>query len=840
MNIAVWLRHALYNLRSGLKGFWIFLTCLTLGVGAIAIIGSLGQSMERGLMEQGQPLMGGDVEFSLLHREVSDPEKAFIEKQGTLSRVATLRAMSTTGVASTLVEIKAADDNYPLYGSVTIEGGGDARRLRQGQFQPYPVLVDPLLLGRLELKLNDTFKIGEITAMVAGVISTEPDRISDGIVFGPRVLMSHQALEASGLVQPGSLITWRYRVKLTDDTSLAAAKKVVTVANEQFKDAGWRVRARDQAAQGADRFIERLSYFMTLVSIAALVIGGAGIANAVAAFVSRRLGTIATLKCLGISNRDIMGTFLIEIMLVGTMGIAMGCALGAIAPLAIKTFFGSVLPLPISDVVEWNALGFAALLGFLVTLAFAIWPLSRVSNIQGASLFRSNVMPAGGWPKPKALLASLTALALAAALILLNFDNLWMTSIYLAGLLGSFLALGGLAFLLVKLFSRLALPQNVLLRHAVQSLYRPGSNAISVILALGLGLTLFVMLALTDGTLSRELRAGIPEKAPAFFFLDVRNEELPAFKSKLLENAGVSNISNAPMLRGRITKVRGIAAADVKVKPEASWALRGDRGLTYSDELPTGSSLTSGAWWSADYSGKPLVSMSKDIAEGMDLKIGDMLTVNVLGRDIDAEIANLREVNWRSMGINFVLVFTPNTLKAAPHSHLVTIDMTNGDEAGLLNRVAQAYPSVTSVRVKDALATVTDLLNKMLIAVRSASAVTLLTGVLVLAGALAAGLSSRSFEAVVLKTYGATRAQLLTAFAIEYGLLGLVSAIFGIVVGSLAAWFLALFVLEMPWVFSPTTAIITALASMVLTTVAGLIVTYRALSAKPADYLRND
>ncbi len=836
----LWFTYALRNLRSGLRGFWIFLTCLTLGVAAIAIIGSLTAAVDRGLAEQGQPLMGGDLEFSLIQRDVSEAEKQHIETFGQVSRVVTMRAMATANERSTLIEVKAVDSAYPLYGVLKFSGDqsqADAYALRDGV---HGVAVDDLLLGRLGLKVGDALKIGQEVMQVRATVAAEPDRISDGIVLGPRILMSHEALAKTGLVQPGSLITWRYRVKLAGDTSLAAAKTIVEAAQTKFPDAGWRVRARDNAAGGAERFVERLGYFMTLVSIASLVVGGAGIANAVSAFVNRRIGTIATLKCLGIANRDVFGMFLVEIMLVGLLGIALGLLAGAIAPATLAVLAGDIIPLPVTSQVEWVPLAFAGTLGFLVTLAFAIWPLARIAKVHGTSLFRSALSAETARPDLKYILVSLVLLALAAGLILVTFENMRITTYYLIALVLSFAGLAALAYGLIKLAGMVPRPSNVLWRQAVQSLYRPGAASLSIIMALGLGLTLFVTLALTDRTISNELRAGIPQNAPAFFFLDVRNEELQNFKDKASLESGVTEINNAPMMRGRITKVKGIAADKVEAAPDAQWALRGDRGLTYAETLPEGSTLVAGAWWPKDYSGPPLISMVDEIAAGLGLKIGDKITVNVLGRDVEATISNLRRVNWRSMGINFVMIFTPNTLKAAPHSHIVTVDMKDGDEAAFLNTMAAAYPSATAVRVKDALNTVSTLLGQMLSAVRGASALTLLTGILVLAGALAAGLSSRSYDAVVLKTYGATRRQLLQAFAIEYGLLGFVSAVFGVIVGSIASWALARWILEMPFSFSWETAVITAFVSMVLTIVAGMIVTYRALSGKPSTYLRNE
>ena len=830
----LWLRFALRDLRSGLQGFWIFLSCLALGTAAIAMIGSLAASIERGLDEQGQPLLGGDIEFSLVHRETTPAEYAFISSKGSVSKVATLRAMAVAGEATTLVEAKSVDGNYPLYGTLDLSEGSADFGAQGGVFG---AVADPLLMGRLGLKVGDNIKIGTIEIAIRGLIKTEPDRISDGIILGPRLLMSQQGLEATGLIQPGSLITWRYRVKLGDPAQMHA---VLDEAKTKFPDSGWRMRDRNNAAQGTDRFIERLGYFLTLVGIASLIVGGAGIANAVSAFVGRKTASIATLKCLGARSRDVFGIYLTEIMLVSLIAIALGLAVGAATPWAAGAFLGGIIPLPIAARVEFAPLAVAGVLGGLVTFAFALWPLARTRLVPASALFRHRALPVQGWPPKRDLVAIAVALCAIAGVVFMSFDEPKITALYLGGLVLSFVVLLGLAKGIVGLAKITPRANSAVWRYAIANIHRPGSASASVILALGLGLTLFVTLALTDRTISAELKSGIPEKAPAFFFLDVRNDELAAFTASIGAQAGVTGISTAPMLRGRIISVKGVAADKAQATAESSWALRGDRGLTYSDTLPTGSKLTAGEWWAQDYQGPNLVSMVDEIAIGIGVKIGDEIKVNVLGREVSAKVANLRSVNWRSLGINFVMVFSSGTLKSAPHSHIVTVEMEGGDEAKLLNTMARAYPSATAVRVKDAIGIVSDLLGQMLTAIRGASVLTLLTGVLVLAGALAAGLSDRLYDAVVLKTYGASRRQIIGAFVIEYAVLGLAAAGFGILVGTLGSWFLAKFILEMPWSFSFMTAALTALAAMSVTVAAGLAVTWGALSARPAGYLRNE
>ena len=615
---------------------------------------------------------------------------------------------------------------------------------------------------------------------------------------------------------------------------------VTEIADKQFPDAGWRIKSRDRAAQGTENFIKNLSSFLTLVGLTSLIIGGAGIANAISSFIERRTLTIATLKCLGAPSRDIFGIYMVEITIVALAAITAALTLGAATPAFVHTFLQGLLPVPVTSQIEWLPLLQAAALSLLVTFAFSIWPTARTEHIAPSSLFRSKIAATGGSPSWPYVLAIAICLMAIAALALASFDNKRLTLYYLGGLVVSFIVLSLLAQGIILLAERLPKPKGAMWRHAVASLHRPGAATRSVILALGLGLTLLVSLSLTDRNLSTELQSGIPERAPAFFFLDVPNTELEKFSGLVKQQPGVERLENAPMLRGRITKVGDKTAEQVRASGDGSWALRGDRGLTYADKLPEGSRLVEGEWWPADYAGPPLVSFVDEVAQGIGIKIGDNVTVNVLGREITAKVANLRSVNWRSMGINFVMVFTPDTLKSAPHNHIVTVEMTGGDEAKLLNTVAHAYPQISAIRIKEALATVGDLLGKMLATVRGANLLTLLTGILVLAGALATGLGERTYKSVILKTYGASRRQLMQSFIVEYAVLGLCAAAFGVIVGTIGAWFIVSWMLEMTFTPSLSTALLTAGLAMVITVAAGLLVTWRALSAKPAPLLRNE
>jgi putative ABC transport system permease protein len=831
------LRFALRDLRSGLSGLYILIACIVLGVTAIAAIGSLSKAVEEGLEREGQPLLGGDIEIAVVHRQLPPEELKALARWGVVSEVATLRAMAAGARHHALIEIKAVDPYYPLYGRVELSNGQDLDEILAFRRGWHGAAVDPLLLSRLGLAPGDEIRIGEAAFELRAAILREPDRIADSFALGPRVLMTRQALALTGLVKPGSLISWRYRLKLDDPL---AYKDIAETIKRDFPDRGWRVRTRSEAAPGISRYLERLTFFLTLVGMTSLVIGGVGIANAVKIFIDRRRRQIAILRLLGASRAMVFSTCLWEVMLIASLAVVIGVTLGALLPWVIDELLGGLLPLPLHIDLYWTPLALGAVVGLLTALVFSIWPLAQAKDIGPLELIRRAQAQFFHWPKPFDFLLIALATTALIATAFIGFDEGWMMLWYVLGLGGSFVLLLALGMGLVVLARRIGKPANATLRFAVANLYRPGTALPSIVLSLGLGLTLFVTLSLVDRSLTNELRSHLPANAPSYFFLDVAQTEKERFLRALGEETSITAIATAPMLRGRITRVKETPAGEVKAGPEGAWALRGDRGLTYADEVPQGSHIVEGRWWPKNYSGPPLVSFTEDVARAIGLNIGDSVSVNVLGRELTATVASLRRVDWRSLGMNFVMVFSPGTLSKAPHSNLVTVSLDPEREAPFLDRIAAAFPTVTAIRVKDALDAVGDILAKLLLAIRSANILTIITGLLVLGGALATGLSARTYDAVVLKTYGATRRQLVGIFAIEFLISGLATAVFAILMGSLAALALTRWVLEIPFDFSIATALLSTFVSMGLAVIGGLLSAWTALGASPAAHLRND
>jgi putative ABC transport system permease protein len=389
-----------------------------------------------------------------------------------------------------------------------------------------------------------------------------------------------------------------------------------------------------------------------------------------------------------------------------------------------------------------------------------------------------------------------------------------------------------------------ALPRTriTMLRLAIANIYRPGALTPSVVLSLGLGIAVLVTITQIDGNLRRQFLASLPDRAPSFYFIDIPSTEADRFSAFLKTTAPQSTIEDVPMLRGRIVAARGVKAEELQPSTDAEWVLQSDRGLTSTGEIPKGSKIVEGEWWGANYAGPPLVSIEKKIADGLKLKIGDEIVVNVLGRDIPATIGNMRTIDWQSFGINFVLVFSPNAFKGAPHTHVATLTESQPDpngDARIIKSVATAFPMVTSVRVREALEAVGTVIANLVLAIRGASAVALISAVLVLGGALAAGHRHRVYDAVILKTLGATRARLLGAYALEYLMIGLATAVFGVIAGSVAAWLIVTRLMTLSFVWQAGSAAGVVAVALIVTVGLGLAGTLLALNQKPATVLRN-
>jgi putative ABC transport system permease protein len=842
MHLAI--RFSLREMRGGLSGFLIFLTCIALGVAAIGGVNSVARAISAGVAKEGQSLLGGDLRFELVQRGATAAEEAYLRGLGALAEMVTMRSMArlTDGSDQALVELKAVDAAYPLYGALETVPALPAADLFVERDGVFGATAPDVLIERLALKLGDRIKVGSATFELRAELVSEPDAASDGFGFAPRLLVALEGLHAAGLIQPGSLYSRAYKVKLDTPVTADGLQALRERANGDFPEAGWSIRTRDNAAPALSANIERFSQFLTLVGLTALVVGGVGVANAVRAYLDGKRGVIATFKSLGASGGFVFTVYLVQILVIATIGIVIGLILAAAMPYVAGAALSSFIPVPAEGGLYPGALTLAAVFGVMVTLAFALLPLGRARDVPATALFREMGFEGRGLPRlPYVLAAGVIALALAGLAIWFS-DDRRIASIFAGATVGAFIVLRIVALAVQTLARRSPRVRSTALRLAIGNIHRPGALTPSVVLSLGLGLTLLVTLALIDGDLRRQISGALPERAPNFFFVDIQSAEIDAFSALVGKEAPNGALNKVPMLRGRVMALNGVSSDKVEVPPEGAWVLRGDRGITYDATLPSNSTLTEGEWWPKDYAGEPLVSFSAEEGRQIGLKLGDTITVNVLGRNVTARIANFREVQWQSMSINFVMVFSPNTFAGAPHSWLATLSDKQAsaeEESRILNAVTRAFPAVTTVRVKDALDVVNRLVGQLGTAIRAAASVALIASVLVLAGALAAGNRARIHDAVVLKTLGATRRTLIAAFSLEYALIGLATAVFALAAGGVAAWFVVTNIMTLPSNFQPEVAVATIVTALVFTVGIGLVGTWRVLGHKAAPVLRS-
>lgn len=832
------------DLRGGIRGFWVFLACLALGVAAIAAVGSVRKAISEGLAREGAVILGGDAELRLTYRGASEAERAWAEARAeALSEVVDFRSMVTIERGGdrerALVQVKGVDAAWPLAGTAGLDPAIPLAEALAGRDGLPGAVAEPVLLDRLGIAPGDRIRLGRQDFVVMAALTREPDAGTAGFSLGPRVVVARAALEGSGLLAPGTLYESALRLRVPAGADLDVLRAEL---RRDLPDSGIRWRDRRNGAPGIQTFVDRLGAFLVLVGLASLAVGGIGVSAAVRAYLEGKTGTIATLRTLGAGADTIFAVYLLQTGLLTLLGIAAGLLLGTGIPLLLAPLLAAELPVPALFDVYAAPMVEAGLYGLLVALVFTLWPLARARDIRAAALFRDLAENARRWPAPAfvALVAGLVALLV---LLAAWFSGLWTLALWASG--GVLVTLGALLLAargvrwLARRLARSPLARGrPALRLALGAVAGPGGETAGAVLSLGLGLTVLAAVGQIDANLNRLVAEELPGRAPAYFFVDIQNDQLPGFRAEAERFPGVSEVATAPMLRGIITHVKGVPAAEAPIDPSVSWAIRGDRGVTYSAAPPPGTRLTEGAWWPADYQGPPLVSFSDEVGRGFGLKIGDEITVNVLGRDITAKVASFRVVDFREMGINFLMVFDPGVMQGAPHTHIATVYAEADAEGPLLRALADPFPNVTAVRVRDAISRVTEALSDLATATRWGAAVVLLTGIVVLVGAAAAGEARRIYEAAVLKTVGATRGRILASFAIRSALLGGAAGTVAILAGAAAGWGVMVFVMEGTYAFEPVSALLVVLGGAAASLLAGLLFALRPLAARPARVLR--
>ncbi|EBA13421.1 ABC transporter permease [Roseobacter sp. CCS2] len=835
MSLAISARLAARELRGGLRGFRVFLACLALGVAAIAAVGTVRAGIEAGLKRDGAALLGGDAEVEFTYRFAREAELDWLQSiSDDISETVDFRSMVVVEqngeTERGLTQTRAVDDLYPLIGEVQLD-------------PPIPLpqaladkggVMERVLADRLALAPGDLFRLGEQTFTLRAILDRYPDNAAGGFGLGPRTIVRTDDLAASGLIAEGTLFSTQYRLDLPQGADLAVLEQN---AEAQFRDSGLRWRDSRRGAGGVAQFVDRIGAFLILVGLSGLAVGGVGVSAAVRAYLAGKTGVIATLKTVGATRKIIFQTYFIQIGVLTLAGVLIGLILGAALPVLFAPLIEARLPIPAVFTVYPAPLFEAAVYGLLAALVFTLWPLAKTEDVRAATLFRDAFTASAALPAARYLIAILALLALLIGTAVWFSGTVFLTLWTAGGIAGALSILVIAAYIIRWVARRLrkATRGRPALRLAFGSIGARGGEATSVVLSLGLGLTVLAAVGQIDGNLRSSFSNDLPEIAPSYFFVDIQPDQIEGFRERLNSDAAVSRVDTAPMLRGIITQINGRPAEEVA---GGHWVTQGDRGITYADAQPTGTEVTEGTWWPAGYDGPPQISFSAEEAAEMGLQLGDTMTVNVLGRDITADVTSFRDVSWEDAGIGFVLAMNQGALAGAPHSWISTVYAEEEAEAAILRDLATAYPNITAIRIRDAIDQVIELVGGISAATRYGALITLVTGFLVLIGAAAAGERARTFEAAVLKTLGAPRRRIIASFALRAAILGLAAGMVALGAGILGGWAVSTFIMETGYTIIWSNALLIIGGGVLASLLAGLAFAWRPLSAKPAQVLR--
>jgi len=835
------LRFAGRELRSGVAGFRIFLVCLALGVAALAAAGSTAEAFRQGLASQSRAILGGDVAVSVEGRRFTKDEQAAFAHLGLVTDTLRVRAMASglTGEGDRrLAEVRGVDAAYPLAGSVKLNGAGSLAQATAVVGGVAGAAVEPELMDRLHITLGQSFLIGDTPVILRAAVADEPDRLGRGFALGPGILISRDALERSGLISNDALFGETIRIALPPG---AAPGKTAAALTHAFPNGGFRARGRNDAAAGLGQLIDQLEFFLSFIGLAALLAGGLGVSSAVTTYLNARKPSIAVLKALGADGPLIRNVYLIQIGALAVLGVAIGLAIGAASPYVLGWIAKNRLPVPVLFAVYSAPLVRAGLFGILSAAVFSLAPLARARSTPPSSLFRKDLRGHVAFgPEMVALVLAAGGLV---ALTVVTAPSAMVAGVMLGGVMAGFLVLWVVGQAAVRIAGALRKFTSGSVRIGLANLSGPGSAARTASPSIGFGVALLTTVVLIQSSLLSEVKDVAPNTAPSMVFTQIAPENGPAFDADIAVVLGpltTGRYRRYPFATGRIAAIRGAAVDKEKISRGQRWAFDQDISISALAAAPPDAGVIEGRWWPADYTGPPLVMLDADIAHAAALKPGDLVTVSILGRNLAAHVAGLRKVEWSQFGASFPIILDADALKGANLREIAIAKTTKVQETAILAKLGRDFPTINVISVREQLEAATRIFDQLAWAVRGAAAVAALAGLLVLIGAIAATAQARTREAAVLKVLGSTRLQILAAYCVEYGAVGVIAGATGVLLGGAAAYPVITFVFHTRWSidWSGIVAVLVAVTSVAVA--AGGLGAFTALAKRPAPVLRSE
>lgn len=828
------------ELKHSIKAMWLLVLCLVFGVFAISAVGSFSQSLQQSLLDNAALLLGGDASLRSNNQPLDDRTQQWLgEYSDRISNILTLRAMLQNDDENKrkLVELKAVDDMYPLYGALVIKDKNNNQIPIERAIGDNNIVVAPSLLTHLKRDIGDEVKLGDALFTIAGVIKNEPDVSTRAIDFGPRVIIHHTQLPQTNLLREGSLVKYFYRLDLRDDISV---DQFEAIYKEKIDDRSVRFYSSKNPANNIRNFIERTQLFLNLIGLMALLIGGIGVRNTINAYIRKKRYDFAILKSISAPLSVSYLSIAMQIMLIGGLGVLIAVALGSLTPWILQHSFSAYLPVALKTDIFPMAIITAFAFGYLVMLLYMISPIAHIRAISVRTLFRGDMFTSMQHKSWGIWASEIIIGMLIVVLTIIVSGQIRLAFYFMGAVVGTIALFYGTSLLLIFITSRIKIHKSFLLHIALNNLNRPNSDTANLLLSFGLGLTILVGVNSTQYNLQSFLARDDIADMPGFYFIDIQNDQIAAFRDYAQNHPHVSDINSVPMLRGFITQMNGVDTRDIAPHPRYGWVLRGDRGITWARTIPENSEITRGQWWAEDYDGEQLVSLTEDVANAYNLDVGDSMSVNILGREIKAKIANLRDVNWNSFNINFVMVFSPGILSNAPQSHIATVILDDIAEDEFESAVISQYPNISAIRVKDLVNEAAKIIGTLALSIQLIAVICLLAAFSVLAGTMIADYQRRMSESVIFKMLGAHSKMMMAMMLSEYALLALIAAFLAFFVGNAASFGFISYFLTAGWALFINQSLLVLLPGVIVILLCAYFSARHLLTSKPIAILRND
>jgi putative ABC transport system permease protein len=871
MKPALYLRMLARESRGARGRLAFFVLCLAIGVAAVVAVAGISGSLDDGIRLEARQLLAADLAIRGSHPLPAGFDLGVAGIRGLAA--ATVKETVTVVAAppdpqgrpgrSQLVELKAVAGEYPFYGKLELR----PQRSLAALLDDHSVVVAEELLARLHLKPGDSLRLGGQSFRISGVVLSEPDRVSLNLALGPRIFLSQAGLARTSLEGLGSRFSYRTLIKVPAGTTGAELQDAAERLKTHLPSPAtfYRVETYRDAQPALRDNLARIERFLGLVALLSLFIGGIGVTQSVRAWLAGRLDPIAVLKCLGVRPREVFLLYLGQAALLGLAGSLVGVAAGLGVQLLLPHLFPDLIPRTLVRIWQPGALVRGLGLGVGVALLFSLHPLSAVLRVPPVRVLRREAepLPRHPWVSAGTLLVLgggvLMFAALQASSWRLGAQFTGAVALAAAALAAAALGLTRLVRRLPRGFASGARARaagsgaqsrastlgarsraftRLSLRQGIAALARPGAETLGAIVALGLGVVVILAMSLVERRLSRQFTRELPTDAPTVYLVDVQPDQWPGVRD-LLRRFGARRIESVPVVTARLAAIDGVPVERlVRRTGERShrWVLTREQRLTYLPSLPADNVVVAGRIWHG--AGKPEASVEKSFADDLAVHVGSLLRWDLQGVPVDVTVTSIRTVNWRSFGINFSVVVEPGVLDQAPQQRFAAARLPLGGEQALQDALAASYPNITVLRIRDVLEKVLKVLERIAVGVRFLGGFTVLSGIAILAGGIAAGSVRRGREVALLKTLGVTRRGVAASFAVEYALLGLAAGSIGAAGGLVLAWGVITrgFHLAAELEFAPASAAV--LASAALTVVAGLAASVRALERRPIEVLR--